>query len=257
MIPLRLLYFAVVYWDRQWHTWKRQGSSGPLRLSPVLPLVLYTGATPWGSNRKLVQLFGEPKVFHEFVPDWEPLFWNVAEQSAESLLESGEPWLQLLAVVRSQKAEAAEFLRVFGEVFGRVQDLHGNEQARWYDLLRAVYAWGMWRRAPQEQTALLAVAEASQTELVRRQEVRVMGQTIAEALLEEGRSKGKAEGRAEGKAEGVLLATRANLRRLLEKRFGPLPSLLIQRLEATTDIDRLQAAFDQAVDLGKLDDLKL
>ncbi len=160
-------------------------------------------------------------------------------------MQSGEAWLQLLAVIRSQEADAADFVRVFGEVFGRVQNLHGDDHPRWYDLLRAVWAWGHWRRPPAERAALAAAAAASQQELSRRQEVQVMGQTIAEALIEE------------GMAKGALLATRASLRTLLEKRFGKLPEALIQRIDATVDIEGLQEAFHQAIDLKTLQDLKL
>ena len=60
----------------------------------MLPLVLYTGTTPWGSNRTLADLLGEPAAFHAFAPSWQPLFWNLADQTAEGLLASGEEWLQ-------------------------------------------------------------------------------------------------------------------------------------------------------------------
>src|SRR5262249_31599308 len=40
LVPLRTLYYAVVYWDRQWQAWTRLPSPRPpLRLNPVLPIV--------------------------------------------------------------------------------------------------------------------------------------------------------------------------------------------------------------------------
>src|SRR5947209_8130916 len=57
IVPLRLLYFAVGYWDRQWQEWARTPRPRPpFRLRPVLPLVLYTADLPWGSNRTLLDL---------------------------------------------------------------------------------------------------------------------------------------------------------------------------------------------------------
>src|SRR5436309_14718460 len=42
LLPLRLLYFAVAYWDKQWRHWESLARPRPaLRLHPVLPLVLY------------------------------------------------------------------------------------------------------------------------------------------------------------------------------------------------------------------------
>jgi hypothetical protein len=100
---------------------------------------------------------------------------------------------------------------------------------------------------------LAAAAEASQAELNRRQEVQVMGHTIAEALLEEGMAKGMAKGRE----EGALLEARELLRALLEERFGALPEALRQRTEAATDLARLRAACRQSVHLTKVDELVL
>src|SRR5207248_7725910 len=60
-MPLRLLYFAVTYWERQWRAWEQAAAPRPpLRLRSVLPIVLYTAATPWDSNRTLTDLLDEP-----------------------------------------------------------------------------------------------------------------------------------------------------------------------------------------------------
>ena len=76
-----------------------------------------------------------------------------------------------------------------------------------------------------------------------------MGQTIAESLIE--------EGRVDGIREGQLLHARATLRQLLEDRFGTLPESLIQRIDNTADLNRLQNAIRQVYRVGKLDDLPL
>jgi hypothetical protein len=136
---------------------------------------------------------------------------------------------------------------------GRVQNLHGEDHPRWYDLLRAVWAWGHWRRPPAERAALAAAAQSSQVELSRGQEVQVMGQTIAEALIEEGMAKGIEK----GMEKGALLEARELLRQLLEERFGVLPEALRQQIEGATDLPRLRAACRQFLNLAKLDDLVL
>jgi hypothetical protein len=95
MMPLRLLYFAVIYWDQQWRAWEELPTpKPPFRLNPVLPVVVYTGTTPWGSNRTLADLLGEPRALHAYAPVWQPLFWNLAEQTPEELLVSDNAWLQ-------------------------------------------------------------------------------------------------------------------------------------------------------------------
>lgn len=58
-------------------------------------------------------------------------------------------------------------------------------------------------------------------------------------------------------AKGQLLNCRANLRALLTKRFGPLPEDLVQRIEGTNDLVRLQTAVEQVLDLKRLEDFQL
>ncbi len=57
--------------------------------------------------------------------------------------------------------------------------------------------------------------------------------------------------------EGEQRASRTLLRDLLEYRFGALPESLGQRIEATTNIERLRAAHRQASEISQLDDLQL
>ena len=96
MMPLRKLYFAAAYWDSQWREWAKIEPPRPaFRLHPILPIVLYTGNKPWASNRTLADMLGEPAEIHAFAPTWQPLFWYLSEQTPESLLSSGEGWLQM------------------------------------------------------------------------------------------------------------------------------------------------------------------
>ncbi len=112
-MPLRTFGTTAALWDRQWCEWTRLPlPRPPLRLCPVLPLVLYTGGVPWGSNRTLADLLGEPAALHSFAPRWEPLFWNLADLTAQQLLDSGERVLQVLSVVRAVGADTDELIWV-------------------------------------------------------------------------------------------------------------------------------------------------
>jgi hypothetical protein len=246
VMPLRMLYFAVVYWERQWHEWERQPRPKPaLNLRPVLPIVLYTGGVPWGSNRTLADLLGEPAAFHAYAPAWQPLFWNLADQSPEALLDSGREWLQALAVIRAEGAATEAFAAVYEEALRRLEALAGRDHVQWYDLLRAILTWAAARRPKAERTRWLEAAKASQADAARRQEVQTMGQTIAEALIEEGIEKGQ------------LLNARTVLRDLLQAHFGSLPEPLLRRIEAATDLQRLRAAILTVSSLKTLDELQL
>jgi hypothetical protein len=76
-----------------------------------------------------------------------------------------------------------------------------------------------------------------------------MGQTIAEALIEEGLQKGF--------DKGELLTSKKILRQLLEERFGTVPESLLQQIDQATDPARLQAATLQVRHLQTPDELRL
>jgi hypothetical protein len=246
LMPLRLLYFAVCYWDRQWQQWTKQPRPRTaLRLNPVLPIVLYTGATPWGSNRTLAELLGEPEAFHVFAPRFEPLFWNLADQTAEGLLQSDSGFLQTLAVLCGQNANTADFQALFGEAMRRLGSIHGRDQVEWYDLVRLALTWALTRRPDSERDALKEAARINQPDAEIQREVQTMTKTIAEAWMEE------------GEARGELRTMRDILRRLLEKRFPQLPQAILDKIEAQTDVDRLRQAVLQVEELQKPEDLPL
>src|SRR5206468_552271 len=52
----------------------------------------------------------------------------------------------------------------------------------------------------------------------------------------------QAQGEARGEIKGELRALRDTLRRLLERRFGPIPEAVLTRINAAQDANRLQAA---------------
>jgi hypothetical protein len=246
LIPLRLLYFAVGYWDRQWQEWVRLAPPRPpLRLRPILPLVLYTGPRPWGSNRTIVDLLGEPAAFHAFAPVWQPVFWNLADQTPEGLLDSGEGWLQMMAVIRAQGEDAERFQAVFTEALRRLEPLPERDPVRWSELLNVILTWAANRRPLVEREPLMRAAEACQTSARGQQEVRAMTKTIAEGWMEEGMAKGQ------------VLSAQTILRVLLEDRFGSLPEAVLHRITACTDLDRLQTAVRQVSRMQTLEELQL
>ena len=134
LMPFRTLYLTVAFWDRQWREWQQLPTPRPeLRFMPVVPLVLYTGPTVWGSTRRMTQLLAEPAAFHAFAPDVEPLFWNLAEHTPEELLDRGDGWRNLLAVIRSERAEETDFRRVAIEAVRRLDALYGKDRPRWQE----------------------------------------------------------------------------------------------------------------------------
>jgi hypothetical protein len=257
-MPLRLLLFIALYWERQWRAWEQHAAPKPAqRLSPVLPLVLYTGAGPWQNNRSLHDLLGEPAEFHGFVPQWAPLFWELSEHDAEELLDSGDAWQQTLAVLRAQAADRETFEHVYVSAMRQLEPLAAKDHVRWSELTRIILSWGQWRRPHQERQGLLVAAQATQTNVERQKEVGLMAQTIAESIWEEGLRKGLEQGLEKGRIEGEMEAARRLLRQLLVKRFGTVPEDVLKRIASATEAERLTSAALQVSDIATAEDLPL
>ena len=249
-MPLRMLLYTVLFWEREWKAWEdRQPPRPDFQLTPVVPIVFHTGKRPWGSPRALAELLGGPEAFRRFGPQYEPLFWDLALRDPEELVRQAAAWLQALAVVRVQDADAATFRRLMAEVERQWNDLSIRDRQQWRELMRFILAWAHRRRAPQEYDALVADAVAAQAEAAQRREVETMTQTIAEWFQE--------KGRAEGEAKGALSAWREILQHHLEQRFGPLPEGIRQRIESITDLEQLKACAYQAPTVASLDELRL
>jgi hypothetical protein len=246
MMPFRTLFLTVAFWDRQWREWEQRSVPRPeFRFTPVIPIVLYTGPTPWGSTWRLTELLGEPEVFHAFAPEVEPLFWSLAEHTPDELLSRGDGWRNLLAVVRQELADEADFHRVFREAVRKVEALADQDRPRWQELFEAILTWSYARRPPSEQGVLQAEAETVQRDSRRKKEIKKMGQTIAESFIEEGMERGE------------LRLARSLLLDLLKKRFRKVPKAVKQQIEATSDLSRLKEAILEVMNLQSLDDLRL
>jgi hypothetical protein len=64
-----------------------------------------------------------------------------------------------------QGEEAAAFERVYVEAMRRLAPLAAQDHVRWYDLMRIILSWGMWRRPETEREMLLAAARAVQVDV--------------------------------------------------------------------------------------------
>ncbi len=113
LMPLRVLLYAVLFWEQQWKEYERQHEEGAsLRLTPVVPIIFHTGAGEWTSNRSLSDLFEGPEALRAYAPEWPLLFWDLAAQTPEALLASDGPFAQFLALVRAEGADPERFRQI-------------------------------------------------------------------------------------------------------------------------------------------------
>ena len=109
---LRLLSYMVQIWmeeRREWQEEKRPQSEW--RLTPILPIVFYTGKGEWKSPLGLTALMDLPEVLTRFIPTFNALFLDVKATAAEELTQTGHPLGWLLTVLQQEHAEDPAAMR--------------------------------------------------------------------------------------------------------------------------------------------------
>ena len=246
LMPLRLILFMVLYWDRQWREWLESSQPrAPLQLRPILPIVFYTGSTAWGSARTIADLLDEPKEFHSFVPRWEPLFRNLSDRSPEELLSTAGEWLKALAVMRAADAEPTAFAEVFEKAVKGIAGLVSQDEVRWHDLMRLLLTWIYWRRPAEEREQLETIAVASQREQSIQTEVGTMASKLGPSTVEKSFN------------EGALQNARSMLLAMIERKFKSVPESLARQIDSCIEVEKLTAATISAASAERADEITL
>lgn len=244
-LPLRLLLYITQLWDLQRREWEDQGIAASARyLSPVIPVVLYTGTQDWSRPLRLTDLIAGPAELQRFAPDWETLRLNLHATSAETLtgINSAVGWA--LRVLRAEQAPIGQFQEILAEALRGLEALSEEQVGQWSRVAWYLLLLIFHRREPSEYTELQETFwdEVRHSKFREGEEVTEMAMTMAEYVREQGRAEGEARGRAEGEARGLRRALISNL----EFKFGQLPSTALTRIERA-GVDELLAWNRQAM----------
>ena len=178
----------------------------------------------------------EPAAFRAFLPDWQPLFWELAQHSTDQLLHSRDALFQALALLRVEDQEQPEAERACRGALLQLGGLHDTNFVRWQDLIKFILGWAYHRRPPEELSNWTALAEQLQADEQRKRELNAMKTTAADVL--------RFEGRVEGRVEGA----RSMLLRQGRKKFGEPETPTLQKLLSITDVDHLERLSDALLD---------
>jgi hypothetical protein len=115
--------------------------------------------------------------------------------------------------------------KVLDQVARQLDGLPETEQEHWRKAMQYLYLLIRHKRAAEEQDDLFEVMDEAVTpHLLEMGEVKMTG---AQALMEQGRKQGRQEGRIEGLREMLV--------RLLNGKFGKLPSETTAKVQALTE----------------------
>ena len=230
-LPLQLAHYMIRIWRR--HV-TEYGPAALRRLPPIVPMVLYHGERRWSVPEGLGEMIaGDPDLV--FLPGASYILRNITEMPIEALSRDAT----LRAVLITLKRAAMEHLAEVVDSLPKGSDLRQQVVTYIHEAYPDV--------ALEDMMAELRRVGAYDMEAY-------MG-TIAQTMHAEGKAAGLAAGLAEGKAAGLaegLAAGEAKiLLRLLQRRFGPVPGDINDRVGAA-DLKQIEVWFDAAIDAPSL-----
>jgi hypothetical protein len=197
------------------------------RLPPVLPVVLYNGGEPWSAGTSLTEL-GESELPAQLLRYQPQIRYLLLEETRYEETHLAGLHNVAAALFRLENSrEPQDIQRVLGSL---VEWLGGEEQSA---LRRAFVVWLKRVLLPAR------VPGAEIPNVVELQEMRAMLAERVKTWTEEWKQQGLAQGREQGREQGERKGRRLGevnlLRRLLERRFGLLPSWVDERLEQASE----------------------
>jgi predicted transposase YdaD len=247
---LRVLDYLVQIYKGQLRAWQqRHPSAAGFHLQPVLPVVLYTGASPWPALGRLSDLMDLGEHFRAVTPEFQPLFVSLPALSGSQLESSGSDFGWILELTKRRRAPAEDFRALVGRLVEHLERLSSTESQRWRDLLSYLLALVYHDREESEQERLREWIAASVRSDDRRREVSDMSKTIAEGLREEGRVEGRAEEAARSRQQTLL--------RQLRVRFRKVPKGVERVILRTTEVAQLDSWLERIVACQSLSDMHI
>jgi predicted transposase YdaD len=238
---LQLLRYVV----RVLINWYKQNGK-QLPLPAVVPLLAHQGPENWEISCEFADLFGVvPEALCPYLPSFRHALVDLAGKDGWALSTEVRLRAYLKALKYGRRADLPERLDI---VLAEARALCRE------DLNRIVTYFD---RGPIPLSSEAFDKALQQVDPERKEEImgwitqpyveKAMAQGIAQGMaqgLAEGLAEGKAQGRAEGEANSLL--------RLLEKRFGAIPTHTKQRIFAA-DLASIQEWSDRAIDAPDVD----
>jgi hypothetical protein len=158
LMMLRILDYLVQIYKGQVRAWKgRPRSRGGFRFYPVLPLVLYTGESPWAALAGLTELVEGGREFADVLPQFRPLFLSLPALGPEKLETAGGYFGWVLALIQQRSVSAGEFRSLVGRAVVHLEGMSAGDRNRWLLLLSDIQALIYHDRLTNEREGLREV----------------------------------------------------------------------------------------------------
>ena len=236
----RMLFYMTQIWDFQRREWESNNvPRSQRRFRPIVPIVFYTGEQTWQTPVSLNAQMDLPAVLSEFVPTFNTLFLSVKDADAADLTRTDHPLGWLLTVLQKEHANKEEIRAVLMEAVAHIDTLDEEKTQQWQRAIFYLYLLILHRRPSVEHDELKTLVHQQTQETSRKKETEVMAQTMAQYLMEQGKT--------DAKREDIL--------KLLHLRFDPVPESVINKISTTPSLSQLDTLFERVATAKTLDDI--
>ena len=233
----RLLSYMVQIWEAQRREWETEKlPENERRLQPILPILFYTGDSPWTVPVSLTAIMDVPEILERFVPNFDTLFLGVKETEAEALTRFGHPLGWLLRVLQKEHADETEISEALADAMSHIASVDKDFAPQVAEALRYFVQLIFHRRSLDERDALVDIIRQH---IQDDKELETMAQTTAEFLRE--------QGKAEGKQDAVI--------KLLELQFQHVPETLSREIRNINNLTLLDTLLEQAITAQSLEEI--
>ncbi len=264
-MAFRILFYMMQIWDGQRRQWEAENvPKGQWKFRPILPIVFYTGDRHWKQPLTLQSLMDVPEELKRFVPQFDTLFLSVKESDAARLTETNHPFGWLLSVLQKEHAPKEELRTVLLAALRSLNTLDNTAHSQWRQAIWYLQLLIFHRRQPDEQEELIKLLSENIEDFTRKEEEKIMAQTIAEYLRDQGiaigesrgREEGEARGREEGEAHGKTQAKQEAILKLLELRFQQVPETVNRTITEIQELSHLDVLFEKVATAQSLDEIQ-
>ncbi len=244
---LRLLSYMTHIWmeeRREWQEAKRP--QGEWRLTPIVPIVFYTGTGEWKAPISLTVLMDLPEVLKRFVPTFDTLLLDVNATDPEQLTQNGDPLGWLLTILRHEKSETPVMRQALLDVLQGLSDWQQAPSDQYTRAVMYLFLFILHRRDAKDHQDLLRILAEEHThnrEIVDMAEsiIQLSEQRGHQQGIEQGRQQGIEQGRQQGIEQGARQMSIESTLLILTERFPDADVPAIEpRLEAIADLNRLR-----------------
>ncbi|MDE0556827.1 MAG: Rpn family recombination-promoting nuclease/putative transposase, partial [Candidatus Poribacteria bacterium] len=162
---LRLLSYMVQIWmeeRRQWQEAKRPQSEW--RLTPIVPIVFYTGKGEWTTPLSLTALLDIPEILTRFVPTFDTLLLDVKATAPDELTQNRYPLGWLLSVLQHEDSDADAMRKVLLDALEGLRDLHAADADQYRRAILYIFLLILHRSDADEHQDLLRILTKEHTQ---------------------------------------------------------------------------------------------